>query len=69
MFTFCKIFAILTAVLTNAPIVKWISRKSTELLFQVRALMGAPKKLSTFAEFFIAKKNAKPIVLHFLLGL
>ncbi len=31
---------------------------------------GCTKKLSTFAEFFIAKKeNAKPFVLHFLLGL
>ena len=69
MFTFCKIFAILTAVLINAPIVKWISRKSTELLFQVRALMGAPKKLSTFAEFFISKKMQNHTVLHFLFDL
>lgn len=31
---------------------------------------GCTKKLSTFAEFFIAKKeNAKPIVLHFLFSL
>lgn len=56
MFTFCKIFAILTAVLTNAPIVKWISRKSTELLFQVRALMGAPKNSALLLSFLFLKK-------------
>lgn len=57
MFTFCKIFAILTAVLTNAPIVKWISRKSTELLFQVRALMGAPKNSALLLNFLLLKKK------------